>query len=213
MSAPPRRRDASATRAAILASARSAFARHGYDGAGVREIAEGAGVTAMLVNRYFGSKEGLFAEVVAQTMTSPDILTAENLAADDFADRIAATLVEITAAGKEPLDGFSIMLRSASSARAAEIGREQIGAGYQRILTDALSGSGDLAAERAALVFAVVAGVQAMRQMLALPALADADPDDLRRLLTPIFRHLIGGADPAPSRKGAPAQRRRPNRR
>ena len=106
MGAPHRRRDASATRAAILASARSAFARHGYDGAGVREIAEGAGVTAMLVNRYFGSKEGLFAEVVAQTMTSPDILTPEILAADDFADRIAATLVEITAAGKEPLDGF-----------------------------------------------------------------------------------------------------------
>ena len=37
----------------------------------VREIAEGAGVTAMLVNRYFGSKEGLFAEALAATMASP----------------------------------------------------------------------------------------------------------------------------------------------
>ena len=45
---PVRRRDAGATKEAILASARLAFIRSGYDGAGVREIAEGAGVTAML---------------------------------------------------------------------------------------------------------------------------------------------------------------------
>ena len=65
---PARRRNAAATREAILASAREAFARVGYDGAGVREIAAGAGVTAMLVNRYFGSKEQLFAEVIAATI-------------------------------------------------------------------------------------------------------------------------------------------------
>src|SRR5262245_24637290 len=69
--AEPRRRNAAATRAAILASARAAFVRSGYDGAGVREIAAGAGVTAMLVNRYFGSKERLFAEVAAETMAAP----------------------------------------------------------------------------------------------------------------------------------------------
>ena len=68
-----RPRNAAATRAAILNSARQAFARAGYDGVGVREIAEGAGVTAMLVNRYFGSKEQLFAEVVAEIMTRPII--------------------------------------------------------------------------------------------------------------------------------------------
>ena len=36
---PARQRNAAATRAAILQSARRAFARAGYDGAGVREIA------------------------------------------------------------------------------------------------------------------------------------------------------------------------------
>jgi len=60
----PRRRDSAATRAAILRAAIDAFTRSGYDGAGVREIASAAGVTAMLVNRYFGSKEQLFAEAV-----------------------------------------------------------------------------------------------------------------------------------------------------
>ncbi len=46
-SRPPRQRNAAATREAILQSARRAFAKAGYDGAGVREIASGAGVTAM----------------------------------------------------------------------------------------------------------------------------------------------------------------------
>ena len=59
-----RTRNAAATRAAILGSARAAFVRSGYDGAGLREIAETAGVTAMMVNRYFGSKQLLFAEVL-----------------------------------------------------------------------------------------------------------------------------------------------------
>ncbi len=70
---------ADATRAAILASARKAFAEHGYDGAGLRGIAEAAGVTAMMVGRYFGSKEGLFGEVVADTMRDPTILSRDNL--------------------------------------------------------------------------------------------------------------------------------------
>src|ERR1700760_2210047 len=96
MTLEPRRRDAAATRKAILASARAAFARAGYDGVGVREIAAGAGVTAMLVNRYFGSKEKLFAEVAAETMRDAVILSPENLAAPDFAAALARSLVEVT---------------------------------------------------------------------------------------------------------------------
>ena len=56
-STPPRRRGAAATRAAILAAAKSAFASAGYAGTGLREIAGAAGVNAALVTRYFGSKD------------------------------------------------------------------------------------------------------------------------------------------------------------
>ena len=72
--AKPRTRNAAATREAILKSARKAFAAHGYDGAGVREIAAEAGVTAMLVNRYFGSKEQLFAEVIDDAMCGATVI-------------------------------------------------------------------------------------------------------------------------------------------
>jgi AcrR family transcriptional regulator len=193
MSSPaaPRPRNAVATRAAILASARKAFARAGYDGAGVREIAAGAGVTAMLVNRYFGSKEQLFAEVVADTMAQPVILTEATLASRDAGRDMAVALVELTRPGATPLDGFRIMFHSASSERAAQIGREQVEAHHHKNLAATLTG--EHAAERAALALAVVAGVQALRQTMGLSALADAEPETLVELLTPIFQQLIDG--------------------
>jgi AcrR family transcriptional regulator len=200
----PRRRDAAATRAAILASARRAFARAGYDGAGVREIARGAGVTAMMVNRYFGSKEKLFAEVVAATMAAPVILARGVLGSKRRAQDMAVALVALTEASATPLDGFRIMLASASSKRAAQIARVEIEKRYQKLLTDALSGSH--AAQRAALVFALVAGVQVMRQIIALPALADADSDLLVNLLMPLFQRLVGEqrSPPTPSGSASP---------
>ncbi len=188
---PPRRRHAATTRDAILASARLAFARAGYDGAGVREIAAGAGVTAMLVNRYFGSKERLFAEVVVATMATPTILTPEILESRAPGRAIAAALVDITGTGATPLEGFQIMLRSASSARAAEIGREQIERHYHKVMTEALSGA--LAPQRAALVLSLVAGFQVMRQMMGLSALAEAKPAALIKILAPLFQQLVDG--------------------
>ena len=82
--------------------------------------------------------------------------------------------MDITQAGAIPLEGFQVMLRSASSERAAAIGREQIENHYLRTMIAALPG--DLAAERAALVFAIVAGLQVMRQMIGLTALPTPTP-------------------------------------
>ena len=187
--AAPRRRNAAATRAAILASARRAFARSGYDGAGVREIAAGAGVTAMLVNRYLGSKEKLFAEVCADTMRDPVILSAANLAAPDFPAAFAKALVQVTAPGETPLDGFLVLLHSASSPRAAEIGRDWIGQGHQSTLERMIGGP--LSRERAALALSLVAGLQVMRQMMEIEALAGARPADLETILIPVIRTLF----------------------
>jgi AcrR family transcriptional regulator len=185
----PRPRDAHATRAAILASARRAFAAHGYDGAGVREIAAGAGVTAMLVNRYFGSKSKLFAKAVAATMAEPIILADENLRGPERAAQMARALVAITTPGETPLEGFQMLIRSAASESAAKIGRVEIDKRYQKLLAGSLRGP--RAAQRAALVFALVAGVQFMRQSLELPALTKTNPAFLTALLTPLFEELL----------------------
>ena len=186
-----RPRNAASTRKAILASARREFARSGYDGVGVREIANGAGVTAMLINRYFGSKERLFAEVLAETMKTPRILTQEIITSPRAGEDIAATLIEQTRAGAIPLDGFLIMLHSASSKFAAKIGRRQIEKYHQKEMTAALRG--DMAPQRAALVLSLIAGFQVMRQMIGLSALAEAEPKALVKLLGPVFQQLVEG--------------------
>lgn len=187
----PRRRDAAVTREAIVLSARKAFAHSGYDGVGMREIATGAGVTEMLVNRYFGSKEQLFAEVIADTLASPIMLTQGNLSSANLGRTLATALVSITEAGNTPLEGFLIMLQSASSKRAAVIGREQLEKGQQATVANALTGAHHEA--RAALMMALISGFLVMRQMLELSALAKADPQVLIDLLTPLFQHLVDG--------------------
>jgi AcrR family transcriptional regulator len=189
---PVRKRNAAATRAAILASARQAFARAGYDGAGVREIAQAAGVTAMLVNRYFGSKEQLFAEVVSTTMQSTHLLTEEILNSADPALGMAEALVGVTTAGETPLDGFRIMLNSASSERAAEIARDLLEEHYSSTLVAVLHGPD--AGQRAGLLLALVAGVQVMRQMVGLAALDDGAT--VARLIAPLLRQLINPGPP-----------------
>lgn len=192
--APARKRNAAATRDAILASGRKAFAAAGYDGAGVREIAAGAGITAMMVNHYFGSKEQLFAEVLADTMEDPRIIKPGVLGSPDQAKAMAAALVEQTRSESVPLDGFLILLRSSSNPRATAIGREQIERYHQRQMASAIGG--DAAARRAAIALSLIAGFQLMRQMVGLSALVDADPADLTDTLASVFDLIIGTSAP-----------------
>lgn len=188
-SGPKRQRNAAATRAAILQSARQAFAKAGYAGAGVREIARGAGVTAMLVNRYFGSKERLFAEAVAESMATTSVLAPQIASAGVSGKALAAALVGITKADAAPLEGFQIMLRSAASGSAAKIGRQLIERHHQKRIASALPGA--LAAQRVGVMLALIAGFQLMRQVLELSALAKADAKDLVKVLAPLFDRLL----------------------
>jgi len=55
-----------ATRSKILNAAEQVFARHGFDAASMREIAQEAGVQVALVTHHGGSKEELFWRVVAR---------------------------------------------------------------------------------------------------------------------------------------------------
>lgn len=56
-------------RQAILAAAEERFATHGYTATSMRQIAEQVGVTPAMVHYYFGSKKGLFREVLDQALS------------------------------------------------------------------------------------------------------------------------------------------------
>src|SRR3954447_23779026 len=87
---PKRKRDAAATREAILEAATRRFADQGYERAGVREIAADAGVTAALVNRYFGSKERLFAEAIERALDMGHLPSGRRA---NLADHLARVMV------------------------------------------------------------------------------------------------------------------------
>ncbi|GGS09193.1 TetR family transcriptional regulator [Streptomyces humidus] len=63
--AAPARRDAEATKAAILRAARHLLARRAHADITLKAVAERAGVSAPLVVKYFGNKDALFARVMS----------------------------------------------------------------------------------------------------------------------------------------------------
>ncbi|SFE52200.1 transcriptional regulator, TetR family [Actinacidiphila alni] len=174
----PRRRDAVATRAAILKAARTAFTEHGYDGAGVREIARAAEVDARLIGRYFGSKEGLFAEVVDIAFEKSMMMTPE------LNGEAAATL--LTAQDQHTYDGLLLALRSAANPRAAAVMRDSIEGNYQARLAAALPGTDTTG--RSALLIAICAGVLLNRMLLGHTALNSAE--ETERLIPYLHKAL-----------------------
>ncbi|CDQ42346.1 MULTISPECIES: TetR/AcrR family transcriptional regulator [Mycolicibacterium] len=183
----PRRRDAAATREAILASAIRHFARAGYDGVGVREIAGDAGVTAMLVNRYFGSKEQLFIEAVDVSF-APGVFITED---SQSLTRDAATiLVSRSASDANEVAPFLIMLRSASNPRATEIVREAIERHVGRRLSSRLPEPG--ARLRSDVMLSVISGVLLMRRVVGAGAMnRRTAPDQLATLLEAVFDAIV----------------------
>jgi AcrR family transcriptional regulator len=181
-----RPRNASATREAILRAALIAFSRSGYDGAGVREIARDAGVTAMLVNRYFGSKEGLFSAAVAVIFSEAGLLSG-NIAT--LSREVSLGLVRETPIAENATDPLLLTLRSAANPKAAAILRESIGRRFQDPLATSLVGP--QAAQRAALCLGLIAGFQFMHRVIGLPALTETNSGRLARRLEALFQLLI----------------------
>jgi AcrR family transcriptional regulator len=168
----PRPRDAGATRRAILDAAALTFTARGYDGVGVREIAGQAGVDARLITRYFGSKEGLFAAVVAESYEKPLLM------APGHNHEAAVALLSDEPRAR---DALLLTVRCSANERAAEIMCEHLEQHYQKRLAEALPG--DHAAGRAALLVGICAGVQQMRMILRNSALQGAPAPELVRRL------------------------------
>jgi AcrR family transcriptional regulator len=182
-----RPRNAAATREAILDSAIRNFARAGYDGVGVREIAGDAGVTAMLVNRYFGSKERLFAEAV-ETSFAPAVFITE--ATQTLSRDAADVLVTRSAPDADELAPFLIMLRSASNPRATEIVRDAIERHVGRRLSAQLPEPG--ARLRSDVVLSVISGVLLMRRVVGARAMNRRNaPEQLATLLEAVLDAIV----------------------
>ncbi|MGJ5749353.1 TetR family transcriptional regulator [Streptomyces puniciscabiei] len=70
------RRDAEATKAAILTAARHLLARHAHADITLKAVAERAGVSPPLIVKYFGNKDALFARVMSFDTDADALLDA-----------------------------------------------------------------------------------------------------------------------------------------
>jgi AcrR family transcriptional regulator len=177
---PRRRRDAAATREAILSAATRRFANEGYGGAGVREIAADAGVTAALVNRYFGSKEGLFAEVIRRALDMGHLLQGQRT---NLADHLARVMVYgEDDAPDRMLTPLLLLLHSATAPGAIKLFRRDLDRTELPLLAEQIAG--DDSAVRAVMVMAQLTGFAIMDHVLRPKAFANARREDLVTILS-----------------------------
>lgn len=205
----PRPRDAEATRLALLRSARRRFAVLGYDRTTTRDVADDAGVNLMLINRYFGGKQGLFQAVVA---ASPDPLAdSESSPAgiiDDFLDGLRPgawaefgghpmLLLLRDSSVDAQIQGLRTLAMDSAVARIVAVS----GAGSDGA-TDAPLRSEHETQLRAQLVLALFSGVIALRSIAPVEPLASADVGDLRSAIEDAIDALVGPAGKAPRTGG-----------
>jgi len=152
--APPRRRDAEATRAAILAAAKAQFARMGYDRTVLRDIAAEAGSDVALIKRYFGGKEALFTEALKASF-HPDRLRAWDHST--FARDIATLMAGDAHADEARTHGFQFLLRAATSPTTAPLLNLAVQERFLAPIREWLGGGADVDA-RARVLAATVIG-------------------------------------------------------
>lgn len=111
---PHRRRNAASTKAEILLAAKRAFADLGYSQTGIRHIAALAGVDSALIQRYFGSKAGLFEAALSDAIPRFNLAEIER---PQFGVRLTRDLL----ANLIDLCAHSMIVLSTSDAEAREI--------------------------------------------------------------------------------------------
>jgi AcrR family transcriptional regulator len=187
MSAPSRRRDAVATRQALLDAARELFDAHGFRGTTVRAIGERAGVDPALIARYFGGKAELYQAVLDQDRLSVEPVAAP-AAAEPPAERRSPRHVIDAMLERVDEQGVGPVLRALTDPDTDAATRDELGGRLRAYVTAPLATwlreAGVADAElRAEVVVAALLGVMITRATGGLSRVAEADRDALATLL------------------------------
>lgn len=194
----PRRRDAVATRRALLAAARRQIDQHGFTGTTTRDVAAAAGVNQALVYRYFGSKEKLLAEAAGEDGSgdtpSDRALTTAPLA--DLPHILLDRALDASAATGERASSLASLVTGAHDATLRVLIRERVESAFSGLLAGRLEGAD--AVLRAELVAALITGIVLLREKVGTRALADADRETLGAWVDHIAAPLLATpTDPA----------------
>jgi AcrR family transcriptional regulator len=182
MDGPPRARNAEATRDALLHAAMRRFTILGYERTTTRDVAADAGVNVSLINRYFGSKDGLFAAVMgefAQTLAAYRASRTTSLVGSMLDQLDSEAWPEF--GRQHPL--LLLMRDIGADERVEELRRRTLEEVLAKLADELTAGRSEDAALRAELVLALYAGVLTLRAALPGGELATSDPARLRAAL------------------------------
>jgi AcrR family transcriptional regulator len=136
MSTRGQRLSATARRAQLIDVGRIVFAKRGYEGASLEEIADRAKVSRPVLYEHFGGKEGLYAVVIDREMEYLVRRIAESIAAGSPRERVESAALAFLTYVKDHPDGFAILTHDAPVTTA--------GGGMSSLLNDVAERVGDL---------------------------------------------------------------------
>lgn len=179
---PPRRRNPAKTRAKILSAAQQAFSEIGYTHAGIRHIAGLAGVDSALIQRYFGSKAGLFEAALSDAVPP---INATDIALADFGARLTAESL----AGFFDLRAHSMIVLSVSDAKARAICAKVL---KERAIDPLAQALGEPDAEtRAVRVVMLITGFMLFTRQVQLMAPERAEQNGTSRWLSGLVQEIV----------------------
>ena len=130
------RLSASARRAQLVDVGRAVFAKRGYEGASLEEIADRAKVSRPVLYEHFGGKEGLYAVIIDREMEYLFRRIAESIATGTPRERVEAAALAFLSYVKDHPDGFAVLTHDAPVTTA--------GGGMSSLLSDLAVRVGDV---------------------------------------------------------------------
>ena len=109
MASRSRRLPASERRAQLIEVGRSVFAKHGYEGTSVEEIAKRAKVSKPIVYEHFGGKEGLYAVIVDREMDYVERRISEAISSGSPRERVERASLAFLSYVRDHPDGFAVL--------------------------------------------------------------------------------------------------------
>ncbi|WP_434587286.1 TetR/AcrR family transcriptional regulator [Streptomyces sp. A5-4] len=171
------------TRESIVSAARTLFLERGYRRTTLRAVAGAAGVDPALIAYHFGSKKGLFADVM-QFQCANALAVDEVLGGDPamLPDRLITAVTDLW----EDADFLQL---TTQGAEATEVIREYLERELLARLVEFLGGRD--ATARATAVVTILGGLIYTRYLNPLPTPAALTPSETRHTLTPALRAAL----------------------
>ena len=188
-------------RDAVLDAARAAFHARGYVRTSVKGVAAAAGVAPEVVNRYWNSKESLFAAAMQlpfDPASAVPRLVAPGL--DGMGERLTRATLDLLA-DEETRNDFIALFQAGASATKAARGMQDF---IERSIVDRLVrvvGVPD-ARLRVNLIISYLMGIGTSRYVIRLEPLASMPEVDVIKLVAPTIQNWLDPMKPLQRSKG-----------